>query len=146
MSPQSNFLLVNIIGGLAVLGSYAAGLGFFPEYRDDLWGGVRGTWKTTITTSMLLAAAGYLTFCYFALFRKGDYFFRINIYVEIPTATLLTVIFLSSAALWMPTSITYFLTGNGLWWFLTVIFPWITAISLVILTGIGSSPQSASLL
>ena len=145
MSPQSYFILVNIIGGLAVLGSYAAGLGFFPEYRETLWGGVRGIWKPVLTVSMLLAAGGYLIFCYFALFREGEYFFRVNIFVEIPTITLLTLIFLSSAALWMPTTITYFLTGNSLWWFLTITILWITAISLVVLTGIVSSSNHDSI-
>lgn len=145
MSPQSYFLLINSIGGLAVLGSYAAGLGFFPEYRDGLWGGVRGTWKTALTTSMLFATAGYLVFCYFALFRESDYLFRANIFAEIPAVNLLIVIFLSSAALWMPTLITYFLTGNGLWWFLTLISLWITAIALVTLTGIVSSSSHDSI-
>ena len=40
MRIQTQFLWVNIIGGIAVLGGYIFALLSHPETRSDLWGGV----------------------------------------------------------------------------------------------------------
>ena len=55
-TQQILFLTINLIGGLAVIGSYVIGLGMFPEYREALWGEVRGNLRTGIIISMLFAA------------------------------------------------------------------------------------------
>ena len=65
------FALVNVIGGVAVLGSYAWCLDTYPEHREALWGGVQGTLRSMFSLSMFLAAAGYLTFCYATIFQGG---------------------------------------------------------------------------
>ena len=138
MNQPSLFLLINVTGGIAVLGSYVVGLAYFPEYRNDLWGGIRGTWKPVLGISMLFATAGYLTFFYFAFFKGGEYFFKVNTFIGIPPATLLVTIFLISAAFWMPASIAYIHTENSSWWFVTVALLCITALSLTSLAGLVS--------
>ena len=145
MSPQISFFIVNVIGGIAVLGSYAMGIGFFPEYRDDLWGGVQGRWKTALTVSMLLAATGYITFCYFALTRDSGYFFGSGVFLGEYFVPVITAVFLLTAALWMPATITYMHTNDQIWWFITVGLLWATAVSLVILTATVSLSESASI-
>jgi len=61
--------LINVAGGIMVLGSYAHGLITHPANRDAIWGGVPETIKPLYTLNMLFAAAGYLAFTYFILFR-----------------------------------------------------------------------------
>ena len=43
MPSKNIFLSVNIVGGILVLGGYALGVSFYPEYNEALWGGVQGT-------------------------------------------------------------------------------------------------------
>lgn len=137
-NPQALFIAVNLIGGVLVLGSYAIGLGFFPEHRNDLWGGVQGTWRMTFLISMFLATAGYLIFCYFVVFKDGAQLWGVDSILGPHSISLITVVFLVSASIWMPTTISYLHTGNAAWWFLTVGALWTTAISLLTLTTMVS--------
>ena len=131
-----NFLIVNLVGGSAVLGSYIIGLANFPEYRNDLWGGIHGIWRNVSVASMLLAGAAYLTFCYFIVFREDAQIYGAQLILGAHTASLLTGLFLLSATLWMPSAILYIHTGNTAWWILTVGALWVTAMALLSLTGI----------
>ena len=62
MSTTQIFVLINLIGGIAVLGSYVSGLWYFPELKKPLWGGVPGFLRIFFTMSMVGAAVGYLAF------------------------------------------------------------------------------------
>jgi len=68
--PAQRWLLwLNLLGGAAVLGSYAWGLAAHPATRGQLWGGVPESLRPLYTASMLLAAVGYFAFSYFVFFR-----------------------------------------------------------------------------
>jgi len=58
---------LNVIGGIAVLGSYAHGILTHPETRGEVWGGVPEGLRPLYGISMWLAAAGYLAFTGFVL-------------------------------------------------------------------------------
>ncbi len=62
-------LLINILGGAAVLGSYAFGISTHPNASQVLWGEVPESIRQFYTANMLLAAMGYFVFIYFILFR-----------------------------------------------------------------------------
>jgi len=53
---------LNVVGGLAVLGSYALAFGYAPDLREGLWGGVPEAWKPLYQVTMVLAALGYFPF------------------------------------------------------------------------------------
>tara|TARA_A100001037_G_C15109675_1_gene618308 strand:+ start:1031 stop:1567 length:537 start_codon:yes stop_codon:yes gene_type:complete len=145
VNAQTIFLIVNLIGGAAVLGSYAFGLGYFPEYRNELWGGIYGIWRNVLVTSMLLSGAAYLTFCYFIIFRADIDAYGIHFILGPQTITLLTALFLLSATLWMPSAILYMHTENNIWWIFTVGALWITALSLLSLTGMYAFSANGSI-
>jgi len=63
------FLVINITGGIAVLGSYAVGLMQHPGRGLELWGGVPKIVQKINLVTMPLAAIGYLLFAYFILFH-----------------------------------------------------------------------------
>jgi len=70
MAPQQIILLIiNTIGGGAVLGSYVYILKSTPNSADALWGGVPSWLRPVYTASMVLSALGYFAFLYFILFR-----------------------------------------------------------------------------
>ena len=135
-TQQVLFLTINLIGGLAVLGSYAIGLGMFPEYREALWGEVRGGLRTAIVISMLFAALGYLAFCYVALFQNGLGDFNKSDWLNSYTLSILVAVFLISATFWMPSAIAYLKFLNTYWLVICIVSLWVTAISLAALVGI----------
>jgi hypothetical protein len=69
MHPQKKYMLwINILGGIAVLGSYAWGFITHPDAGNALWGGVPQWLRIIYTSNKLLAAFGYLSFTIFLLF------------------------------------------------------------------------------
>jgi hypothetical protein len=107
MDPQKIILLlINVVGGAAVLGSYVLGLRGKTGGADALWGGVPAKVRPVYTASMVLSAIGYLAVLYFLFFRlvpdevtiAGSgfaLFFPIFLLILIPSA------------LWMPLTNAY---------------------------------------
>ena len=56
------FYLINIVGGIGVLISYAHGLLTQVELRGDLWGAVPESIQSYYTMCMVLSALGYFFF------------------------------------------------------------------------------------
>ena len=127
MTNTSIFFLVNLVGGIAVLGSYCAGLYLYPDQRTALWGGVVGNWKTLFTTSMFFAATGYIVFCYTMTISDGA---NESSFLGKYTFIILAAAFLFSASVWMPATLQYLDTKNEIWWVVSVTSLWITAACL----------------
>jgi len=92
---------INVIGGIAVLGSYAHGLSTHPD-PNSAWGGVPEEIKPLYTVSMFAAAAGYLLFTYVVLFRVDPARARLGSRAAYPLLNLLYIAVLLPSALWMP--------------------------------------------
>ena len=56
----------------------------------------------------------------------------------------MVVIFLASAALWMPSTIYYLKTQNTIWWIISIASLWVTALALLTLIYITASTGSDS--
>ena len=70
MHRQTRSLIaLNIIGGIAVLTSYAIGLGSESSAGAALWGGVPESIRPIYTVNMFLAVAGYFLFTPYIAFR-----------------------------------------------------------------------------
>lgn len=134
MTQAQIFVLVNVFGGISVLGSYLLGLVYYPELRMNLWGGVDGIWKTIFSMSMLPAAAGYLLFFYYMVFKSGLDGFEHDVVLLRHLPSILCAVFLISASVWMPSTLAYLSGNSTLWWNVAVVSLWITAISLLLLT------------
>jgi hypothetical protein len=116
-------LIINIIGGAAVIGSYIFGLSAQSGGANILWGGVPSNIRPVYTVSMILSALGYFAFLYYIFFRLDPAQTSI---AGISGFTLFYVIFLLiliPSALWMPLTNVY--VGNpstGIWiWVRTVL-------------------------
>jgi hypothetical protein len=66
-TSKKSLILINVLGGLAVLGSYAWGFLTFPKAGEMLWGGVPIILRPIYTVSMFLAAGGYFAFIIYIL-------------------------------------------------------------------------------
>lgn len=111
------YVLINCLGGAAVLGSYGYGFVQYPDAVQQLWGDVPQALLGLYSTNMLFAAAGYLlVFAYVLRYLPADcrthngglLFERLN---------GLTGLILFCSALWMPLSFALLEAPNlDLWW------------------------------
>ena len=99
MSYGTIFLIINIIGGVLVLGSYVIGFSLFSEAKETMWGGITSSQRPMFQISMIFAAAGYLLFCYIAMFQFGSDWQSLK-GIDALFLLLLCGSFLVSAALW----------------------------------------------
>jgi hypothetical protein len=95
-------LLINLIGGAAVLGSYALGILNHPNAGQMLWGEVPESIRPYYTANMLLMAMGYFGFIYFILFRLNPLKTRVAGRFGFGLFTALFAGILFPSALWMP--------------------------------------------
>ncbi len=103
MHPKrSLLLLINIIGGAAVLGSYALGILTHPNASQMLWGEIPASIRSFYTANMLLAGIGYFAFIHFILFRLSPTKTRVAGRFGFSLFTVLFTGILLPSAFWMP--------------------------------------------
>ena len=115
-NQQVTLGLINVAGGIAVIGSYVYGLWTHPANRGAIWGGVPETIKPLYTVSMLLAALGYFAFSYLILFRLDPDQVQIGHHFGFKAFYVLYAVILAASALWMP--LTFAMVSHpstGLW-------------------------------
>jgi hypothetical protein len=93
---------LNVVGGLAVLGSYAHGILTHPGTSGAVWGGVPGALRPWYVASMLLAAAGYFLFTYYVCFVLEPERVRVGTSVGYGAFVWSYAAVLMASALWMP--------------------------------------------
>jgi hypothetical protein len=115
-TQQIILLIINIIGGAAVIGSYVFGLSGQSGGANVLWGGVPNNIRPVYTVSMIISALGYFAFIYFILFRlvPGEVLIGGRFGFSLFYAIFLVI--LVASAFWMPLTNAY--VGNpstGMW-------------------------------
>jgi hypothetical protein len=115
-TEQIILLIINILGGAAVIGSYILGLKGQTGGANVLWGNVPTNIRPVYTVSMILSALGYFAFLYYIFFRLNPS--QVSI-AGVSGFTMFYVIFLGiliASAFWMPLTNMY--VGNpstGIW-------------------------------
>jgi hypothetical protein len=101
-TEQIILLIINVVGGAAVIGSYIFGLRGQSSGANVLWGGVPENIRPMYTVSMIISALGYFAFLYYIFFRLEPA--QVSIF-GVSGFTMLYVIFgviLVASAFWMP--------------------------------------------
>jgi hypothetical protein len=101
MSPRTIFILINVVGGIAVLASYVIGIVKEPVLRGQLWGNVPGSLRPVYTAFMFLAAAGYFAFTTYILRHVATGDVRLFGRFGMEMAIWLYLLILIPSALWM---------------------------------------------
>lgn len=115
-SSKGTMAWINVLGGVAVLGSYAYGIAAHPETAGNVWGGVPEWLKPYYTVSMLTAALGYFLFSYFLFFRLDAERARVAGRFDFDLFNFLYLFILVPSALWMPLTFRMLEAPNdGLW-------------------------------
>lgn len=94
------FVLIQVVGGTAVLGSYAHGLLTHADAVEVLWGETAQPIIDAYTQTMLAAALGYFPFTYL-WFRYGPEM-HLGTRPAMPIVNTLYALVLFASALWMP--------------------------------------------
>jgi hypothetical protein len=95
-------ILIILLGGIAVLGSYVYGFQIRPDVGDILWGGVPQDIRPAYTTAMFLAAAGYFAYTYLILFQLEPENIRVFGRFGYGIFNVLYLTILIPSALWTP--------------------------------------------
>jgi hypothetical protein len=139
-ADKRTLVLINLLGGFAVLGSYIYCLATNPTTRSNLWGNVPDELRPAYTISMLLATAGYFAFSHFVLFRidaraariGGSYGYRLFLWVYAGI--------LAPSALWMPLTLRMFeAPSSELWIAIRIVLGLVGASSLLLVWAIAAA-------
>jgi hypothetical protein len=115
-TQQVILLVINIVGGIAVIGSYIYGLNAQSGGANVLWGGVPSGIRPVYTVSMILSALGYFAFIYFILFRLNPADVTIAGRFSFSLFYVIFILMLLPSALWMPLTNLYVShSGLSLW-------------------------------
>lgn len=136
LSRRRTMARINLLGGTAVLGSYAYCLAAYSAGAGAFWGGVPDGLRSIYTVNMGLAAAGYLAFTYFLMYRmkpstgaSGG--------VGFGTFNALYALILLPSALWMPLTFAMLESpSDGLWWVIRLTLFAVGIGSLGVLAGL----------
>jgi hypothetical protein len=137
-TEQVILLIINVLGGAAVIGSYVLGLKGQSGGANVLWGAVPNSLRPVYTVSMILSALGFFAFIYFILFRlvPGEVLIGGRFGFSLFYAIFLVI--LVASAFWMPLTNAY--VGNpstGMW---------IGVRTVLALVGLGSIALMLALL
>ena len=115
-TQQLVLLVINILGGAAVILSYVFGLNSQAGGANVLWGGVPTNIRPLYSVSMILSALGYFAFLYFILFQLNPGEVSISGIFGFSLFYAIFILILLPSAFWMPLTNIY--VGNpspGVW-------------------------------
>ncbi|HEY96950.1 MAG TPA: hypothetical protein G4O16_02065 [Dehalococcoidia bacterium] len=129
-TQQIVLLVINIIGGAAVIGSYIYGLNAQSGGANVLWGSVPENIRPVYFVSMIISALGYFAFLYYILFRLSPSEVSIANTFGFSLFFAIFILILLPSALWMPLTNLYVgAPSTGTWVIVRIILA---------LVGIGS--------
>lgn len=143
---QRGLVWLNVLGGIAVLGSYAHGFLAHASNVGAVWGGVPDALRPLYTVSMFGAAAGYFAFTSFVLFRLDPREARISERIGYAGFLWLYALILIPSALWMPLTFAMLEAPSlTLWWAIRLVLAAVGLGSLGLVLAIRSvHPTSAT--
>lgn len=133
-TQQIVLLVINIICGVAVIGSYILGLSSQTGGANALWGGVPNSIRPIYGISMILSALGYFAFLYFVLFRLVPAEVSVAGRFSFSLFYAIFLVILIPSAFWMPLTNAYIDNPNTALWVgirIVLVFVGLASIGLV---------------
>jgi hypothetical protein len=126
---------INVLGGVAVLGSYAQGLLNHPDIGNRLWGEVPEAIRPFYVGCMFLAAAGYMIFTYYLFFRVDPKTARIGGRFGFGVYNILYLVILFPSTLWMPLTFRMLENPSSALWLVIRLVLWSVGLGSIGLVG-----------
>ena len=114
-TSQIIFLIINILGGILVLGSYYLGLKGNAGVQN-LWGGTPKKIQPVYTVSMLISAIGYFLFFTYIIQSLGTGFFDGFSTLGDTIIYIAFVVILGASTFWMPLTKKMVETPSNILW------------------------------
>jgi hypothetical protein len=111
-------LIINIAGGILVIGSYIYGLTAQSAGAAVLWGGVPQNIQPVYAVSMIISAIGYFAFIYYLLFKVDASEVRIRGRFNYSLFYWIFIGILLTSAFWMPLTNLYVANPVLIYWIL----------------------------
>ncbi|HEY32444.1 MAG TPA: hypothetical protein G4O10_05000 [Dehalococcoidia bacterium] len=115
-TQQIILLVINIIGGVAVICSYIFGIRAQSGGANALWGGVPENIRPLYGVSMILSALGYFAFLYFVLFQLVPDEVQIAGRFGFSLFCAIFLVMLIPSAIWMPLTNVYVGSPSTILW------------------------------
>lgn len=131
-------IVINVLGGFAVLGSYALGILGHADAGSALWGGVPETLRALYTLGMLAAALGYFAFSGYLLLAVDAQEARVGKRFGFGIFNYLYIGILVPSAMWMP--LTFMMVEQPSTWL------WFLIRAVLAIVGLSSLGLLAALL
>lgn len=129
MHKQQKLLLaIILIGGVAVLGSYAWGILAIQNATQILWGDVPATIRSFSTLGMFTGALGYFAYSFFILFKLNPDHTRIYSRFGYEIFKFLYIAILIPSALWLP--LTFLAVQNN-----SLMVLWLARLDLIVVAA-----------
>jgi len=141
---QKTLLIVNIIGGILVLGSYVFGLVSNPGRGMELWGNLPEAIRPVYTASMFAAAAGYFFFLYHLVFRANANTFKLPFGLPFYTVHIVFMMILVPSAIWMSLTFAYIDAPSVWMWALVRVTLFTVGVGSALLVAILMSLKATS--
>ena len=135
-SQQRSLAVLNLLGGLAVLSSYALVFSYPPAVRAGLWGGVPEGLRPLYGASMVFAALGYFPFTYQLVFRLVPEEFLATVGLRYRTLHWVYGLILVPSALWMPLTAEMLREPGAVLWVAISVVLGLVALGSIALLGI----------
>jgi hypothetical protein len=111
-TQQLILLIINVLGGVAVILSYMYGLKGQAEGTNVLWGNVPASIRPLYFVSMIISAVSYFAFIFYILFKIDPAASNISYYLFYA----IFLVILIASAFWMPLTNMYVSNhGTGTW-------------------------------
>ena len=117
-------LVVILVFGAGVIGSYIQGISANPGGAEKLWGSVTGGLRTFNYVTMLLAVVGFFLFTYYLFFRIDPAMVKVAGDLNFWVFIVIYALILLPSAFWMPLTFNVLASHNTSTWFAvrTVLF------------------------
>ena len=134
---QIILLLINVIGGVLVIGSYVWGIKTNPQGVNALWGGVPSQTRGLYFASMILAAISYFLFTFFILFKLNPAEVKIANVFSFGLFQIIYILILLPSALWMPLGLVMLENPKTIiWWSIRLVLIIVALASLALLLSL----------
>jgi len=127
------FLVINLLGGFAVVASYVAGMVSHPNTEQLIWGRITPALKSIYLVSMPLAVLGYLLSLYFILFQLDAGTVQIWGSDGFPVLDIIFAVILVFSAFWMPLTYKLIETQWRGWFYIRMVLFFVALGSLALL-------------
>lgn len=139
------FVVLNLLGGIAVLASYVVGLSASPELAGAVWGGVPEALRPVYTVCMFLAAGGYFLFSHYIFWGLPTDRLRVFGQHGLRAFVGLYAVILIPSALWMPLTMRMIETpGPANWWMIRLVLLAVGGASVLLIEAVRSAEPQGS--